>query len=107
MDIAIIKLISGETIIGRLNTQLLDVIGSVSVRVEKPLALVFHPAPNGAGGMGMGLAPWLPAEEVQLNVSAICAVASPPGELESGYRQATSGIVTAPLRTAPLHGIKN
>lgn len=98
--ILLMKLTSGEEVIGKLVEDLDDKLILSSVRV-----LIAHPGPNGQ--MAIGMIPWLtgaPENDVEVDKSSI--IGKPrgdlPKQLEDGYLQQTSGLAFASANDAGI-----
>ena len=89
-DVVLMKLVSGEEVIGRLADT-----NEKALILEKARVLTVQPTPQ--GGMGLAMLPFLmgdPEGKCSIMVEAVIGeiVGSIPPELEKGYLQQTSTI---------------
>lgn len=94
-----LKMVSGEEVICKVRQTAEGLMVSD--------ALVLHVMPNGSGGYGLGLLPWVHSTrrgEIRINEDQIMGVIeSPDKEVEDAYLSQTSGIQLAPAGSV-LHG---
>ena len=94
--IKVLKLISGEDIIGEV-----EIEGTEVISIYKPLRIVISQ-------QGLGLMPWAMVAKTEtfvINQDHITTVYTPATEVANGYRQQITGIVTAPA--SALQGLDN
>lgn len=99
MATAIMKLVSGEEVIAKINGESED-----EVLIESARSLIMQP--TGPGQMGIGMIPWiatLPDDEISVRRRDIMHFNdNVPKQLEDGYLQQTSGIQIASANDAGI-----
>lgn len=83
-DVVTIKLVSGEEILARYQSE-----AQGFIKIEKPMAVV-------ANGQGIGLMPYSftisPDEQVELNTSTVVLCHKTDSDMANQYLQSTTGI---------------
>ena len=90
-EIKVFKMINGEEIISKVTS------GSENgYFLEDPAVIMLQPTQG--GGMGVGIAPYMPyvTGKIYLNMTAIAAEGTPEEKMQNEYRRIFSGIEIAP-----------
>lgn len=90
MDIKSFKLITGEEIIGKVKDG-----DETTVIVQKPLAVVVQPTPQ---GLQVAMMPFMasdPEGTITLSTDSIIVETTPTSELEKGYIERTTSVAIA------------
>ena len=104
MDIKIVKLVSGETIVGKVNRGEKEV-----VKISSPAVLMTIPSEDGR--MAMALMPWIPFspdKEVKINKTQVLFIVNPTAALQNEYStNFGSGVVVpdAAITSEILEGV--
>ena len=90
MNIKILKLITGEEIIGEVSVE-----GETFITLKNPLAIIIRPSQE---GFTFGFMPWcnLMDGEKRLSMSNVVTMGSPTDEVKNTYSSMFGGIVTPP-----------
>ena len=90
MNIKILKLITGEEIIGEFSVE-----GETFITLKNPLAIVIRPSRE---GFTFGFMPWcnLMEGEKRLSMSNVVTMGAPTDDVKNTYNSMFGGIVTPP-----------
>jgi hypothetical protein len=93
MALQVLRLISGEELIGEVNIDL----GGSEYNIDTPIIILPSQDPQ-TGKLRVGMAPWVPYLEGPFNINKnlVMFVTNPDSQLMDNYKRATSPVVVPP-----------